>query len=81
MKRFESGGEGAVVNSASGTPSPWSSDIPCAMWRPNPALVEDFDAVVPFRHRTTDAGNAILSFALQQPVVRLTVMTTGNSGF
>ena len=54
VKRLETGGEGAEVNSASGTLNPWSPDTPGIMWRPNPTLVEDFDAVVPFRHRTTD---------------------------
>ena len=48
------GGEGMEDNSASGTPGLLSSNVPFVTWRPNPNLVEDFDAVVPFRHRTTD---------------------------
>ena len=38
-------------NSALGTPSGLP---PSATWKPNPNLVEEFDAVIPFRHRTTD---------------------------
>ena len=46
--------KGQEGNSASGTPGPLVSGTPISTWKPNPNLVENFDAVVPFRHRTTD---------------------------
>lgn len=65
-----------------------------AMLKPNPNLIENFDAVIPYRHRTTDGHiafgrtipppnwerNAFLRSAAAS-VVRLTAMTMANSGF
>lgn len=43
-----------MANGDWSTPDPPTCDVGVIKLKPNPNLVEDFDAVIPFRHRTTD---------------------------